>query len=257
MPARNLIINADDCNLTEGVTRAILECHDAGLVTSTTFMINLPTELATIKALKKRKKLGVGLHLNVTVGAPVHKVACEAITDFTGFFNKDIYTQEEPLTTAQSRAVAREYRAQVEKFKQTFKARPTHLDTHHQVHDREDFLKILYAVAKEQKLPVRRSNLFGLRKNSYRGVKTTHELLGDLRVSGYWRRKELERGLAKLKPGLSEVMAHPGYVDDSLRGVSSLRTGRFHERRLFTSEYLRKSIESKGIRLVNYTICYT
>jgi len=36
---RRLIINADDFGLTSGVNRGILQCHQKGVVTSTTLMV--------------------------------------------------------------------------------------------------------------------------------------------------------------------------------------------------------------------------
>ena len=39
---KQLIVNADDGNLTGGVTRAILDAHDHGIVSSTTLFANMP-----------------------------------------------------------------------------------------------------------------------------------------------------------------------------------------------------------------------
>ena len=68
---RRLIVNADDFNLTPGVTRGILKAHDQGMVMSTTVLINLPLEPALVRRASRRKQLGVGLHLNITLGRPV------------------------------------------------------------------------------------------------------------------------------------------------------------------------------------------
>ena len=71
MKQKTLIINADDCNLTSQVTEAILKAHENGIVTSTTFLVNLPVGAGVVRELLTRKKLGIGLHLNVTLGKPV------------------------------------------------------------------------------------------------------------------------------------------------------------------------------------------
>ena len=42
MRQKSLIVNADDCNLTSQVTEAIVKAHENGIVTSTTFLVNLP-----------------------------------------------------------------------------------------------------------------------------------------------------------------------------------------------------------------------
>ena len=69
-PARSLIVNADDYGLTAGVSRGILDAHRRGIVTSTTLLVNRPVDPALIEALKA-SGMGVGLHLNLTLGPPV------------------------------------------------------------------------------------------------------------------------------------------------------------------------------------------
>ena len=69
--AAYLIVNADDFNLTEGVSRGILEAHRRGIVTSTTVMVNLPGLEQSRSLARQAPRLGVGLHLNLTFGPPV------------------------------------------------------------------------------------------------------------------------------------------------------------------------------------------
>ena len=69
-PSRTLIVNADDFGLTRGVSRGILEAGASGIVTSTTLIVNRPLEPAVVDELKA-SELGVGLHMNLTLGAPV------------------------------------------------------------------------------------------------------------------------------------------------------------------------------------------
>src|SRR4029450_3021907 len=67
---RVLIVNADDFGLTRGVSRGILACYQNGIVTSTTLMVNRGAEPAQLEALKA-SGLGVGLHVNLTLGTPL------------------------------------------------------------------------------------------------------------------------------------------------------------------------------------------
>ena len=69
-PARALIVNADDYGLTAGVSRGILDAHRRGIVTSTTLLVNRPVDPALIDQLKA-SGMGVGLHMNLTLGPPV------------------------------------------------------------------------------------------------------------------------------------------------------------------------------------------
>lgn len=248
-----LIVNADDANLTAGVNRAILEAHEEGIVTSTTFLINLPVETKTVKSFLKAGRLGTGLHLNVSLGSPVTKQReIPSLVSETGFRKRDSLLTRLPKASE----VLLEYRGQIRLFRKCFGRMPTHLDTHHQLHDHPFFLRVLIAAAREFRLPVRRSSLW----NSSRirpPVACAARLLGDLRPEKYWRKKTLADALKKIPSGVTEIMCHPGLLDQDLRAVTSFTTGRFKEYQVFRSGALRKRVESQGIRLTHYGMWYT
>ena len=58
-----LIVNADDYGLTEATSRAILDCHDHGVVTSTSVLTLAPGFDRTAAWLTDHPGLGVGVHL--------------------------------------------------------------------------------------------------------------------------------------------------------------------------------------------------
>ena len=66
-----LIVTADDFNLSEGVSRGILETHHHGIVTETSVMVNVGDLQQASAMLASAPQLGVGLHLNITRGRPV------------------------------------------------------------------------------------------------------------------------------------------------------------------------------------------
>ena len=72
---RVLIVNADDWGLTAGVSRGILHACRHGIVTSTTLLVTRPPDPALLEELRG-SGLAVGLHLNLTLGAPVSAAAC-------------------------------------------------------------------------------------------------------------------------------------------------------------------------------------
>jgi predicted glycoside hydrolase/deacetylase ChbG (UPF0249 family) len=68
---RRLIVNADDFGLTSGVNRAILELHQAGILTSATLMARAPATLEAIDIARATPSLGVGCHIVLVDGDPL------------------------------------------------------------------------------------------------------------------------------------------------------------------------------------------
>ena len=87
---KKLIINSDDYGRSPDISRGIRDAHLKGVVTSTTCMMNIPTTAADIAiALKETPKLGLGVHLVLSMGKPVlphDKV--KSVTDANGNFFK-------------------------------------------------------------------------------------------------------------------------------------------------------------------------
>jgi len=158
---RRLIINADDCNLTRGVTEAIFECHDRGVVTSTTFLINLPVEAQTLRGILKRKKLGVGIHLNVTLAGPVS--AARKVRSLLRPDGRFRPCAEQTSRPPKPNELFCECQSQIDRFHKVFGRRPTHLDTHHQVHDLPVFFRVIAELARRNRLPTRRSRCLLIR----------------------------------------------------------------------------------------------
>jgi len=86
---KRLIVNADDFGLTQGVSRGILEAGRTGIVTSTTLLVNREIPPAQLEELQA-SGLGVGVHLNLTLGAPVSSPRrVSSLVDAEGRFIRD------------------------------------------------------------------------------------------------------------------------------------------------------------------------
>lgn len=82
-----LIVNADDFGYSKGVNLGIIEAHRAGVVTSTTTMVNMGGFEHAVQLARETPTLGVGIHLVLTCGAPVsHDVP--SLTDEHGRFHR-------------------------------------------------------------------------------------------------------------------------------------------------------------------------
>ena len=250
--AKRLILNADDCNLTRGVTRGILWAHDRGIVTSTTIMMNLPLSDPTVGEIKKRKSLGLGIHLNVTFARPLSRPSkIPTLLKPDGTFRRPDDYQKKPPS---EKEITREYEAQVKLFEARFEKKPDHLDTHHHLHDHPLFFRALASVARRRRLPVRRSSIFqrSLARETT-GLKTTDYLFGNLSAAFLWEPVSFGGVVENLPEGTSEIACHPGFYDAELRRVSSLRQAREQELRLFANPQLRNKLAGLGIELISFS----
>ena len=68
---RRLIVNADDFGLTTGVNRAIVECHQRGIVSSTTLMATGAQLAEAVQLAAALPTLGVGCHVVLVDGEPL------------------------------------------------------------------------------------------------------------------------------------------------------------------------------------------
>lgn len=87
MKLKKLIVNADDFGMTEGNTLATIICHESGILTSTTLMVNMPYAREAARLALKHPDLGVGIHLVLTIGRPLIEGA-KSFTDENGNFRR-------------------------------------------------------------------------------------------------------------------------------------------------------------------------
>ena len=132
---RQLIINADDLGLSNGVNQGIISCHQAGSVSSTTMMVNMPAADEAFSLIRINPDLGVGLHFNLTLGEPLSdKGHVASLLGSDGQFL--------PRAVAEKKAIAGEYKpaqikCELKKQWEHFRAfgmTPTHLDSHQHIH---------------------------------------------------------------------------------------------------------------------------
>jgi predicted glycoside hydrolase/deacetylase ChbG (UPF0249 family) len=129
MPQR-LIINADDLGHPGGTVEATIALHQAGVVTSTTVMVNQPHWPEAAPYLRDHPELGAGVHLVMNDGCPLlSPEQVPSLVDAGGRFRDGtpLLLRYGRLRPAELRA---EWRAQIEKFIADSGRRPDHLDLH-------------------------------------------------------------------------------------------------------------------------------
>lgn len=271
---KTLIINADEYGRSPGVSAGIREAHLSGVVTTTTVMTNLPGAIEEVgRAQTECPSLGLAVHLNLTTGPPCAPASLvPSLLDSDGrFLDRDtILASPERLDPGQ---VEMEFRAQVEAFLSTG-ASIDHLDSHnHIVALNPELWELYLLLAEENGCGVRPSFptdvpaelLAGLyppnaltyasrgaidRLNSTEIVHPDHFLVSFFGPGATM--DNLLYQIDNLEPGVSELMCHPGHVDDTLQAESGYARERGEELSILTHPRVRKAVEQSGIRLATY-----
>lgn len=266
-----LIVNADDFGLSPGVDEGILKSHRCGILTSTTFMTNLPWAVESARRLEAVPGLGVGLHLNLTAGTPVlPSDQVSSLVGSDGSFRKDFFHLRLNVKPAEVRL---EWEAQLRRFFE-LRGRPTHLDSHHHVHLYPDFTRTAIDLARQYDIPavriIRPKDLpwsdswlnLNPRELIYsRYARLSSRLIEESGLSHCHCTTDLgadttARGLIQLlrdlKPGYTELYCHPGFIDEELKRLSSHLVPRLREVELLTDPGLPTTVREAGIQLVTF-----
>jgi chitin disaccharide deacetylase len=248
--SKRLIVNADDFNLTPGVTRGILDGHRHGIITSTTVMVNLPdVEHSRDLAAEDAPALGLGLHLNFTFGAPLLTPdAVGSLVDASGRFHRD---RERLGAAGEPSEIRAEIEAQIARFLAVFGRCPTHLDTHYHMHRLPRVFAIVLAAAAELGIPLRALSPEMTARIRARGLPAVDRAVGDVAAEAYWTAAGVVQFVESLPDGVTELMCHPGYVDAGLV-VSSYREQREGELRALCDPKVKSALDGAGIELIHY-----
>lgn len=119
-----LIITADDYGIHPVVDDAIIDGIKRGVINSVTVLMNLDTSEKALKRLAKflkdnklTKKVGVGIHLNVTTGSPLVKTNNSTLVKSNNdFFNVTHYLDKNSVDSDNEIQISKELIAQVDYF---------------------------------------------------------------------------------------------------------------------------------------------
>jgi chitin disaccharide deacetylase len=287
---RRLIVNADDFGLTSGVNRAIIEAHQAGIVTSATLMANSARFDQAVQLSLRFPQLSVGCHVVLVDGIPVadpSRVSSLVTSNAGGA------TFYESLSAFAAAAIAgriepahveAEATAQIRKI-QAAGLTISHLDTHKHTHVFPAVWKPLLRAAiacgigaiRNPFVPTHAVSMAPLRQrpamlkrymqvqvlriglaNRFRravnqaGLATPHGSFGVIET-GHLDQFLLDCILDCVPEGTWELVCHPGHDDEELAGIRTrLRRSRAQELALLTSPGIRERLSQRGIELISY-----
>jgi len=248
-----LIVNADDFGYTPGVTSGIVRAHREGIVTATTMMANAPDTPGAGRAARATPSLDVGVHLVTTYGKPLSAAdKVPSLLTAAGTFPRVSDLLRTGAPKADETLV--EYRAQYRRVRDLIGREPTHLDTHHWVHDMPALEEAVLALAKETGAAARTHD--GRQRARFRdaGVRTPDRFVREFQHTGSIHLEAMLDLLERLaeEGGVIELMTHPADVDDALLKGSSYAEERGVEIDTLTHPLVRDAVKRLGIELVDY-----
>jgi predicted glycoside hydrolase/deacetylase ChbG (UPF0249 family) len=210
---KKLIVNGDDFGAGDGINRGVIEAHEMGILTSASMIVDAPASAAAASLAAKSPELGVGLH-----------VVADAAAD-PAFLRADLERQ-------------------LERFVGLTGRRPTHVDSHHDVHRDAAALPVFLAFAEHHALPLR--GFCGVRQiTTFYGQWGGETHLEQVGVPVLAEILATEVG-----EGFNELCCHPGYVDDDL--ASSYRAERRAELETLRDTTLPRLIAEHRIGLATF-----
>jgi len=262
---KRLIINSDDYGRTPEISRGIREVHLRGALTSTTCMMNIPTTAEDIAvALKETPDLGLGVHLVLTMGKPLSKPeAVPSIVDENGNHLKynPFFANVPNLNMDEVKA---EWRLQIERFIKAAGRKPTHLDSHHHSsYFSPALFRGMLELAKDYDCPIRypfdeegMSELTETSKHVPELLKEFSPRHPDRFIASFYdngaTQAELVRLINETGEGTTEIMCHPGYVDEAFAKESVYNFQRERELKILTDSSIKQAIEANNIQLITF-----
>lgn len=243
-------MTADDFGLSPAVNRGIIEAHKAGCVTSASLLANAPGFRDALTRLVDAPSLQVGLHLNLTVASPVaprHEVETLFDRRTGAFYSLPRLVRRTLAGLVHPGHVAVECAAQLDRLRAAG-ITVAHLDSHHHVHVLPRVWEAVLATARHAgiravRVPIEPfGNPFRIGaafkqlciRSAWR-VAAAADAGTDVRVAHFrgmnlqGTREFLTRLLAlldRLPAGVTELMVHPGYVDDDVPQLDSMAAQR-------------------------------
>lgn len=218
---RRLIVNADDFGASEGTNRGIVECHERGVLTSTSMMVTGAAVDEAVELSRAHPRLAVGLHWDV------------------------VGEDEREFDLGDHQAVRDEFALQLDRFHELMSRPPTHVDSHRHMHLDDDIRDLFCELVAPLGVPLRGDGQV--------------RFVGRFYAQWEWGVSDLEHVSARtleqilreeVSEGWTELSCHPGYVSDDYNPM--YRHEREAELHTLIDPTIRRTIEDLGIALESY-----
>ena len=264
--------------MTAGVSVGILDLAEAGRLSATSVMVNrphLPDYSRQLSALAQ--KLDIGLHLNLTLGAPLERMP--GIAPSGSFPSIGAITSAALRGNFDRAEVKREIESQLSRFEDEFQRAPDFVDGHQHVHALPrirtllvDTISIRYGKAKpylrdpsdklaaisRRGVAVRKALMVGALAKGLRTLAAHHHIQTNDGFAGFspfdpGRSYSDDFNSYLIKPGRRHlIMCHPGRVDDELRALDPVVDTRPQELSFMLSDRFGDMLASGRWQMVRY-----
>lgn len=273
---KKLILHADDYGMSHAVNVATQELLEKGAISSASIMMPCPWVAEAAQWLKSHKNVDVGLHLTLTSewktmrwGPIAAREQVKGLLDPDGYLWPDV---ESVARNATAEEVETELRAQIA-LAQRMGIRFTHLDTHMgTVYARPDFFQVYEKLGREFGVPIMLPKPFeGMERAAPAEVVAyLQERQKHFAESGVFqldylimdgsggkrsladRRKAYHETLRGLKPGITQLIIHPGVLSDELTAATGRAGDRDGDYRIFLEAETRALLKELDIELVGW-----
>ena len=250
-----LIVNADDLGRAEGINAGIARAHREGIVTAATFMVNAPASASAGRLARELPSLDVGVHLTLTYGRPLTEPSqVPSLVAADGTF------PPKPAAflgtgRAEFHEALLEYRAQFARASELLGRTPSHLDTHHWLHDEPALESAVAALARETGVAVREHAPAQRDRFRAAGLRTTDTFRRDFQHAGHIDVARLLKILAETTDGVTELMCHPGEPDAELAATSAYAADRAVELATLCDPRVAVAVRENAITLATFADC--
>jgi predicted glycoside hydrolase/deacetylase ChbG (UPF0249 family) len=253
--ARLLIVTCDDLGSAHAANVAVYDALRSGIATSASLMVPCPWAR---EAAARYRGEDVGVHLTLNAEYELYRwgpiTQAPSLLDGDGGFPR---TVEDVWDHADLDEARRECRAQLERaIYWGFDV--SHLDSHlGTLQGRPEFFDLFLDLAVEFRLPLR----LGGRAIEHAVGFPFRRLAGEegvffpdnfVSVRGPSLRRTLERLLADLEPGVTEVTCRPAADTPELRSLAPDWATRVEDYDVLTDQSLRTLAERTGVTLIGY-----
>ena len=216
-----LIVNSDDFGASTGINRGIIESHQRGIVTSTSFMTTGRAAAEAVALSRENPNLSIGLHFDV--------------------WGED----EREFDLGDTAAVRDEFRRQLDDFERMMGRLPTHIDSHRHAHRQPGMMPLFQELVEPLGVPLRddgRVKFVGGFYGQWEWMVTDLEKISPDFL--------IEMLRSEVEPGWTEFSCHAGYASPDFQSI--YLSERETEVATLIDSRIAQTIDECGIILTNY-----